>query len=150
MPPRFHSERKSVNTQSSISRDQAYTGFAPILLTRYKKVLMPASFLKMHLESLAHFDLSIHIAFCRSFISTDVQTKQLSPNHQLPPSLFATSQLVPPNSTQITINPSIDAQLVVIDSFRHLICPIVKFVYYAIIPQSPKYSLYSYNDTSLI
>ena len=57
MPPRFHSERKSVNTQSSTSRDQAYTGFAPILLTRYKKVLMPTYFLKMHLESLAHFDL---------------------------------------------------------------------------------------------
>ena len=41
MPPWFHSERKSVNTQSSISRDQAYTGFTPILLTRYKKILMP-------------------------------------------------------------------------------------------------------------
>ena len=42
---------------------------------------MPAYFLKMHLESLAHFDLSTHIAFHQSFISTDVQTKRLLTNH---------------------------------------------------------------------
>ena len=41
MPLRFHSERKSVNTQSPKSRDQAYTGLAPTLLTRYKKLSMP-------------------------------------------------------------------------------------------------------------
>ena len=77
MPLRFHSERKSVNTQSSISRDQAYTGLAPILLTRYKKILMPTYLLKMHLESLVRFDLSTHTALCQPFTPIDVRAKQI-------------------------------------------------------------------------
>ena len=129
MPPRFHSKRKSVNTQSSISRDQAYTGFAPILLTRYKKILMPAYFLKMHLESLAHFNLSTHIASPQwIFNPNDFTIEAMSS------SLFVTSQPVAPISIQSLvnqstptqnplINQSTDAQLVRCQLVRPLIPP---------------------------
>ena len=96
MPSRFHRVRESVNTQSSKSRDQACTGFIPNLLTRYKKLLMPSSSLKMHLESLTHFIfLPISLLFYPS-ASTDVQLKRLRHPH-ISLSLFAASQARHPN-----------------------------------------------------
>ena len=88
---------------------------------------MPTSFLKTHLESSVHFDLSTHIV--TFLLSTDVQTKRLPTNHQpiVSVSLFVTSQLVTLNSAQSAINQPTDAQLARYRLVRPLIPPIVKF-----------------------
>ena len=124
MPPRFHSERKSVNTQSSIIKGSSVNRFCPILLTRYKKILMPTSFLKMHLESLAHFDT----AFFQPFVSTDAQHNNFATN-PMPLSLFITRQAVIPNSTQDTINQPIDTQLARYQLVRPLNSPPLLILY---------------------
>ena len=77
MPMRFHSERKSVNTQSSKSRDQAYTGFTPNLLTRYKKILMPTPNPSNASRVLSPFHLLTHATLFSLFYLNGTQLKPL-------------------------------------------------------------------------
>ena len=159
MPLRFHSERKSVNTQSSKSRDQAYTGLAPILLTRYKKFLMPTPTPQTHLESLTHFNLPCPYHSFPLFHPNWCPTQAISQTDSSPlPSRFSQTRHANFNSKPrqpVNLNSTFrqPTQRCSTRSYRlrltSLIPPLLFLYQLYSFPVflSVKYSLYSYNDT---